>query len=143
MKLQIRKEKLSLILGSLTLILFSIKPYILDIIEPAKSIGKIIGENANDLIKSLNGESKTQNTSHSKREIWSNIITIITFILFVSSIVFSVISFQMNSNKMYAIAGGVLSIIGLAIYLSHLAIGLIGFIVIATLVVIIVLLGGS
>ena len=137
MNSKIGKGKLAIILGGLTLILFSAKPYILDLIEPSKSIGRVIGENAKDLIDTLNGK---QNTSeNSKRDIWSNIITILSFILFAVTIFFSTIAIQTSEKKWYGIAGGLLAIIGLAIYITHLAIGLVGFIVIAILVVALVL----
>ena len=114
------------------------RPYILDLIEPSKSIGQLIGENAKDLIDSLNGTENIDNTN-SKREIWSNIITISSFIIFALAIIFSTNTIQKGLKKWYGIGGGILSIAGLAIYTSHLAIGLIGFIVIAILVVVVVI----
>ncbi len=68
MNLKTRYDKLAIILGGLTLILFSAKPYLLDLIEPTKSIGQVIGENAKDLINSMNGENGIK-TSNSKRDI--------------------------------------------------------------------------
>lgn len=141
MSSKIENDKLAIILGGLTLILFSAKPYILDLIEPAKSVGQVIGENAKDLIESLKGEGEID-TSNSKREIWSNIITILSFILFALTIFFSSKTFQSGGRKWYGIGGGLLSIVGLGIYFSHLAIGLIGFIVIAILVVAVVMYDG-
>ena len=142
MTLKIGYDKLAIILGGLTLILFSAKPYILDLIEPAKSIGQVIGENAKDLINTMNGKKEIE-TSNTKREIWSNIITILSFILFAASIILSINTIQNSTKKWYGIGGGILSIAGLGIYLTHLAIGLIGFIVIAILVVAIVTIGGG
>jgi len=55
-KSKIGKEKLALVLGGITLLLFASRPYILDLIEPSKSIGQVIGENAKDLIESMNGK---------------------------------------------------------------------------------------
>jgi hypothetical protein len=55
-KSKIGKEKLALVLGGITLLLFASRLYILDLIEPSKSIGQVIGENAKDLIESLNGK---------------------------------------------------------------------------------------
>lgn len=50
------KEEWALIVGGLTLLLFAAAPYLLDLIEPAKSIGQIIGENAKDLMDSVPGD---------------------------------------------------------------------------------------
>lgn len=93
MKLKMGSEKWAIILGGLTLILFSAKPYILDLIEPAKSIGQLIGENAKDLIDSMNGKRSIVHPN-SKKEIWSNIITLSSFVLFVLSILFSMNTIQ-------------------------------------------------
>lgn len=142
MKLKMGNEKWAIILGGITLILFSAKPYILDLIEPSKSIGQLIGENAKDLIDSMNGKRNIETTS-SRREIWSNIITILSFVFFALSIIFSINTIQKGVKKWYGIGGGILSLAGLGIYISHLAIGLIGFIVIAILVVAIVTIGGG
>jgi len=131
-------EKLALILGGLTLITFSSKPYILDLIEPAKSIGQVIGDNAKDLIDSINGKKDIE-ISNSKRDIWSNIITILSLILFTLTIILSINAIQNGKRKWYGIAGGILSVLGLGVYFSHLFIGLIGIVVIAVLVVITVI----
>jgi len=132
------QDKLAIILGGLTLILFAAKPYILDLIEPTKSIGQVIGENAKDLIKGLNGENEIT-SSNSKRDTWFNIITITSLILFASSIIASISSIQNSNKKWYGIAGGILALAGLGIYLSHLAIGLIGLAIIGILVVVFVI----
>lgn len=142
MKTKTRNEKLAIILGGLTLILFSAKPYILDLIEPAKSIGQIIGENAKDLIDSLNGKEAVK-SSNSKRDIWSNIITITSFVLFAISMILSINTILNGSRKWYGLGGGLLSIAGLGVYIAHLAIGLIGFAIISILVVIFVLIEGG
>lgn len=128
-----RKEKLAIILGGLTLILFSSKPYILDLIEPSKSLGQVIGENAKDLMDSLNGNGAFE-TTNSKREIWSNIITILSFILCSIAIIFSIDTIQYGSNKWYGIGGGILSILGIGFYFIYLSISLTGLIGIAILV---------
>jgi len=44
------KSKIPLILGAVTLLLFAVRPYILELIEPSKSIGQVVGENAKDLM---------------------------------------------------------------------------------------------
>lgn len=141
MKSQKRSEIITILLGALTLILFATKPYVLDLIEPAKSVGQVIGENAKDLIESLKGKGDID-TSNSKREIWSNIITILAFILFALTIIFSSSAFQKGRNKWIGLAGTLLSAIGLGIYFSHLTIWLIAFIAIAILVVALVMYEG-
>ena len=84
----ISNGKLALIIGAITFILFSTRPYLLDLIAPAKSIGQIIGENAKDLMDSLNGNRNIE-TKNSGREIWSDTITILAFILFATTIILS------------------------------------------------------
>lgn len=59
-------SNLSIFLGGLTLVLFAAKPYILDLIEPAKSIGQLIGENAKDMLDSMQDKGDLKRTS-SKR----------------------------------------------------------------------------
>lgn len=142
MKPKIENGKLAMILGGITLILFSAQPYILDLIEPSKSIGQVIGENAKDLIDSMNGKKNIE-TSTSKRETWSNILIILSFIALAATIIFSFSSFQDGGKKWFGVGGGILSIIGLGVYMSHLVIGLMGAIAIAILVVIVVTAGGS
>jgi hypothetical protein len=132
--MKIENKHLAIVLGGLTLVLFSTKPYILDLIEPAKSIGEVIGENAKDLLKSLNGEENIK-TSNTKREVLSNIITISSFIVFAAALLFSALSFQGGQGKWFGAIGGVLSLIGLGVYLLHLTIGIIGLVIIACLVV--------
>ncbi len=121
--------------------MFASQPYILDLIAPSKSVGQVIGENARDLIDSLNDKKRLSAPKNSARNSWSNIIMITSFVLFALTVFFSVESFQKRNNKWTGIVGILLSIAGLGIYFSHLAIGLIGFIIIAVLIVIIVLLG--
>ncbi len=127
------KEKLALILGGITFLLFASQPYILDLIEPAKSIGQIIGENAKELIEGLNGEKS--NGANSKREIWSNILSVLSFVLFAVTLFFSMNAIQNDSSKWYGVGGGLLSILGLGVYFFHLAIGFFGFVVLAILIV--------
>lgn len=135
MKNKFHQEYLVLILGAITLLLFSTKPYILDLIEPAKSLGQVIGENAKDLLESLNGETEKSNSPRTKRALWANILTILAFVFFAASILMSIYSVSNHSKKWYGIAGGTLSIFGVAIYITQLAISLIGFMVIAVLIV--------
>lgn len=139
--MKIREDKWALILGGLSFVLFATEPYIVDIIQPAKSIGQLIGENAKDVIDGLNGDKQNSNGLKDSRRIWSNSITILSFILSAVALIMAVIAYQNHNKKWYALGGGLLSIIGLGIYFSHLAIGGIGSIIIAILVVVIVVLG--
>ncbi|MGB0851228.1 MAG: hypothetical protein ACPGTP_08265 [Bacteroidia bacterium] len=127
----------SIILGALTLILFATKMQILDLIEPSKSIGQRIGESAKDVMDIFDGKSITKNTKTS-REMWSNIITICSFLFFTATVYSSLGCLQMKSKRIYGIGGIILATIGLGIFLTHLAIGLVGFIIIAVLGVILV-----
>lgn len=136
------EEYLSILFGTLTFILFAAKPYLLDWIEPAKSIGQVIGENARDLMDNLAGEVVEQD-ANSKRGNWSNGITIIAFILFVITMVCSAVFLNNGSKKILAIAGGLLAIAGLVIYFSYLAIGLIGLAIIGVLVLALVAMQGA
>ena len=129
-------DKLTAVLGVLALVLFSTKPYILNLIEPAKSIGQVIGENAKDLIESMSGEGDF-NSPNSKRAIWSNIITFSAFIFLALTILLAAANFRRGNR--YGLIGCVLSVVGLGIYLSNLVVGLIGFIVLAVLVVVLVI----
>ena len=133
MKKRSNREVLTIILGGLTLVLFSAKPYILDLIEPSKSIGQIIGENAKVIIDGLNGKNDTQGIN-SKRDSWSNIITILSFILLSLSIILGFLSILKSKSKWYGIATILLALIGLVIYMSQLAIGFIGFIAVGVLI---------
>lgn len=135
--MKIRNDRLAIIVGGLTFLLFSTKPFILDFIEPAKSIGQAIGENAKDLIDSFKGEEEVEKT-HSKRETWSNVITVLAFLMGVLTITFSAVTFQKRERKWFGIAGVLLAILGLVIHLSHLAVGLLAFAIIAVLVVVVV-----
>ncbi|MEM1320360.1 MAG: hypothetical protein AAGG75_08885 [Bacteroidota bacterium] len=146
MKTEKSKSKIgyiALVSGALTLLLFAIQPYLLDLIEPVKSLGQIIGENARELIERLQDEEVRLDASTSRRQRWSNILTVAAFALLVFSVTFSLNALAQGVKKTYGIGGIALSLLGLAIYFSHLAIGLIAFIVIAILVVGLVLsLGG-
>ncbi len=121
--------------------MFASHPYILDLIAPSKSVGQLIGENARDLIDGLNDKKRLNGPKNSVRNTWSNIIMITSFVLFALTVFFSVESFQKGNSKSTGVIGILLSVAGLGIYFSHLAIGVIGFIIIAILIVIIVLLG--
>ena len=133
------KGYIALGLGTCCFLLFAGKPFLLDLIEPSKSIGQIIGENARDLIDQLNSDSPDSKSPSTKRELWSSILTISAFALFALSLIFASLSFSGTNNKTFGIAGGLLATLGLVCYLAHLAIGLVGFVVIAVLVVLLVL----
>lgn len=120
--------KWSILLGSITLILFATKPYLLDLIEPSKSMGQVLGENVKDLIDSVQGE-KENTASNSPREVWSNIIRIVSFCLFTITLFFTARAMPNKKDRWLGIIGGFLAIIGLGLYLSHLILGLIGFII--------------
>ena len=139
-KKRFSREKLALTCGALTLILFAGKPYILDLIEPAKSLGQIIGENARDLAEILNDGSVT--ASNSRRDIWSNIFTISSFILFALTMMLS-IDLLGSKSKWFGIGAMFLAIIGLIAFFTYLAISLVAFLFIAVLVSLFVLGGGT
>jgi|GEM_PF-6179569 len=136
------KSKIPLILGAVTLLLFAVRPYILELIEPSKSIGQVVGENAKDLMDALKGKDNTSSGASVKRKLWSSIITITAFVFFALSIVFSFISIQSEQKNLIGLGGVLLSIVGLGIYLSHLAISVVAFLIIALLAVIIFVLAG-
>ncbi|MEO1413234.1 MAG: hypothetical protein AAFW73_25365 [Bacteroidota bacterium] len=136
------KEEWTLIVGGLTLLLFAAAPYLLDLIEPAKSIGQIIGENAKDLMDSVRGDGQLRGT-HSKRAIWSNLLTITSFALFVLAMTLSIQVLQSGTKKWYGLGGGLLAIAGLGVYWSYLAIGLVGAVIIAIVVLVLVIFWGG
>ncbi len=134
MEKKFNREVFTLFLGGITLILFSTKPYILDLIEPSKSLGQIIGENAKDILDNLNGENDGS-SNNSRRDLWSNIITILSFILFSATLMLASLSLQKSKTKWYGVIAILLSLLGLIIYLTHLTLGVVAFIVLAILVV--------
>ncbi len=140
----LKSHYLAVLLGGLTFILFATQPYILDMVAPipTRSIGQIIGDNARDLLNGLNGQQNPSNAP-AHRATWSNALAVLAFVLFVLSIIAAAATLQDQRRRWYGAAGGLLALTGLGIYLSHLALGLIGFIVIAVLVVTIIgFLGG-
>lgn len=139
MKINIGKEIIVIILGSLSLLLLAGKPYILDLIEPAKSIGQVIGENAKDLIESLKVTEEI-NTSNSKRDIYSSVIIILAFISLIGTLILSINLIQTKNKRWYGICGLVLAALAIILYIVNLAIGLIGLLVIAIFVVLFVVL---
>jgi len=75
-----------------------------DLIEPAKSVGQKIGENVKGFIDSIKGEGNADR-GNSKRETWSNIIMILSIILFVASILLSKNTIQSDEENWYGIGG--------------------------------------
>ena len=90
----------------------------------------------------LKGKDNTSSGASVKRKLWSSIITITAFVFFALSIVFSFISIQSEQKNLIGLGGVLLSIVGLGIYLSHLAISVVAFLIIALLAVIIFVLAG-
>lgn len=119
--------------------LFASKPYILDLIAPAKSIGELIGQNAKDFLESYRDGKLSHSASNSTREVWSNIITIFAFALFAVAIFLSAKVIQEKTKMWFGIGAAALSLIGIGIYFAHLAIGMLGLVIIAVLVVLFVL----
>jgi hypothetical protein len=137
-----RKDRLALISGALTLILFATKPYLLDLIEPGKSIGRIIGENAKDLIVVLNNKDADYVAYNSTRDIWSNVLSIMAFVFFALTMMLS-IDLIKTESKWFGIAAIALAIIGLVVFFTYLAIGFVAFLLVAILVSVLVLGGAS
>jgi hypothetical protein len=135
--MKIRYNWIALVLGTICLVLFAAKPYLLDFIEPAKSLGRIIGENAKDLVDGLNGDLPDISRERTKREVWSGIISTVAFICFAGTVVFSALRYEKGANNIQLISGVILALVGLGLFIWSLAIGFIGFCIIAILVVIV------
>ena len=140
--MKLTKNHIPVILGALTLLLFGAKPYILDLIEPSKSIGRLIGENAKDLINAIEGDQILVQDNVSKRQVWSNLLTISGFVFFGATLLFSSNVVGNLSSKWYRVIGAILAILGFALFILYLGLGLIGFVVVSILIVLIVL-GGN
>lgn len=137
MMIKNKYNPIALVLGSICLVLFATKPYLLDFIEPAKSIGRIIGENAKDLVDGLNGNSSNIARERTNREVWSSIISTAAFICFAGTVVFSTFSYENGGNNKQLIAGSILAFIGLGLFLWSLVLGLVGFCILTILIVIV------
>lgn len=122
--MKINREQLSIVFGAISLILVTSMPFILDLIEPAKNIGQVIGENTKNLIDTLNGKEITP--TNALRDTWYNILTIISFISVTISLTLSSQSLFKHPNKWYGITGTLLSLASIGIYFSSIFIGLFG-----------------
>jgi len=136
-----KTEKLALLLGIGTIGLFAFHPFILDLIVPSKSIGRILGENAKDLLEALDGERNLENPKNSRRKIWSNAFHILGFVFFGLTLFISA-DLLKSKSKWYGIAAISLAVIGLVFFFYSLAIGFIAFVVIAILVCLLAVTGG-
>ena len=135
-------EKLALFLGGLTLLLFAIYPYVLDLLVPSKSLGQIIGENTKGFIDGLKGRTVEQSPSQGK--IVSELIIIFAFLSFVASMLLSAYTLQHGTQKWYGIGGGLLAIAGVGIYLFYLTVGLIGLLALGVVILLVLaIIGGS
>lgn len=143
MKSKFTSGSLALFFGVITLVLFSMKPYLLEFVEPSKSIGQIIGENAKDLIDVMNDKRPSGFNKKSKRETWSDGITLVSFLFFTITIIYASLSIQKKVNLWLGVGGALLAILGLFLFLIQLTMGMITLAVVALLVVLLVLGGAS
>ncbi|MCB9261270.1 MAG: hypothetical protein H6607_02685 [Flavobacteriales bacterium] len=130
--------KKALILAGITFFVFASMPYFLDLFFPAKSVGQIIGETARDVANGLNNQEFPAKKG-SVRNTWANILTIVAFGLMAVSVFFISKAFQQKSARWYPIGASTLLVAAGGIYFTHLAIGLIGLVVVAFLAVTLVL----
>lgn len=126
----IQKQHIVLFFGAISFLLFATHFQLLDLIAPAKSIGQVIGENARDLIKSLSTEEELSTSSASKRRIWSNILTILSFLLAGVTYFLAAYSTTSPTNLWHRIGGAALASLGIIIYFVYLSISLYVMIVI-------------
>ena len=136
----IKREKLVVILGLLTFLLFTLQPLLLDLIVPSRSIGQIIGDSAKELVDSIKEDRAF--SIQSKRANWSKILTSISFILFAITSFLALQSFQKNGSKVYPIGGAALALIGITAYFMNLSIGLLGLLCIVFVLLLILSAGG-
>jgi hypothetical protein len=136
--------KRAFFLGGLTLILFAGRYYILDLIEPAKSLGRQVGETALDIYNTIKQNDKIEWPS-TKREIWSTILLILSFVSLIGTVYFSIESIFKDTNKWFAIFGILLAALGLLIFLIHVAFGIVDALMILALgsLIAVVLLNGG
>jgi len=122
------KGKTALFLGVLKLILFAGTPYILDLIAPSKSMGQIISENAKDILNGVNGKENVD-TKISHRDLYVILLTIVSFLLFISTFACATISFRKEYKKLLGIVGLILGCVGLGIYFFPVFVGFTTFLV--------------
>ncbi len=125
--------------GGLSLLLFASKPLLLDLIEPAKSLGEVVGENARDILDTLAGESPSSTTT-SKRDIWSNVFNVLAFTCFALTVFFSSQGLQSPQQRFPSIAGILLASIGLLLFFWYLKIGILFGLIALVLAVLLVIL---
>lgn len=124
--------KWAFVLGGITLILFSSRVYILDLIEPAKSLGQRVGETALDIYNTVK-ESDKREMPASKRTAWSHMLILTSFVLLVTTAYFSIESISKDSNKWFGIFGGLLGTLGLVMFLANLTASIVGSLLILVL----------
>lgn len=132
MKINLTNAQWTLIFGGCTFVLLSSRPYLLDFIEPAKSVRRLIGENARELLDSLEGKPSST-SSISKRELWSNIILIIAFMAFSLTVLGLFQSFQKGEKKWLAVGGSLLAALGILVYFTHVVLSVFLFIMVGIL----------
>lgn len=129
----IKKEHFAPIFGGMTLILFASKPYILELIEPSKSVGQLIGENAKDIIDAFNGEKQT--SLNSARDNWRIGLNILAITFFAITVILSIPLLRKKSSRMYGLVSIALAVTGLGIFLAYLTIGFIVLLVIGAMAI--------
>lgn len=130
-----KSNSLSIFLGGLTFFAFAAKPYILDLIEPAKSIGQQVGESAKDILASVIGDKDTKPRANSKRETWSSILTIASFVLFLATLIVSGMNNNFKTKKILIAIGPILALIGLAFFVYYTTLSIVATLVVAVLAV--------
>ena len=131
---------IALLFSVLTFLLFTSSPYLLDLIAPSKSIGQIIGETTRDVIGGLNGENSIGNFS-TKRDIWFNVLHIISCIMLAIGCIFSIKSITDGGGAGWKeVASTLLLLIALGVYLSFLSISLIVLIIVLVIVALLVVI---
>lgn len=134
-----KHNSLTIILGGLTLIIFASRPFILDLIEPTKSIGQAVGETAKDMLDIISGDKKSIGNAITKRETWSNILSIAGLILFTSTFIISAIGNNFETKKILIAAGPILAIIGLIFFIYYFSLSIVATIVVAVLALFLVI----
>lgn len=134
-----KPKHIALLLGSLTLLLFVMSPSIVNWIEPPKTLGNQVGETAKDIVNGMIGKEKTAEPS--KRKLWTDILTITSFLFFIATVFTSVRLVDRKQTRMYGIAASGLAVLGVVVFFSYMAIGLIA--VLAILLIALALLNGT
>jgi len=151
MKRRKAKSKFGLaavIFMALALLLIGGMPSIVNYVYPPRSIGQTLGEETKKLRESISSEDEDyrfknfveevvtgQNTDSDKKKL-ASILDVLGFIFLGLGAVFSSVSIARGDNKIFAITAGLLALIAIAIKMAYLAIGLIGFLIIAAAVLV-------